>query len=72
LKPTINALFINFSNYKENIMSKGKCGSKGGGCGSKSGGKGSSNHKGPGGNWPSSTGNKSGSDRGNAPSKGGK
>ena len=38
--------------------------------GSKSGGRGTSNHPGPGGNWPSTTGNPSGGDRGNAPSRG--
>lgn len=35
-------------------------------------GRGPSSHPGPGGNWPSTTGNKSGGGRGNATSKGGK
>ncbi|MEK0161045.1 hypothetical protein WLQ65_18215 [Pseudoalteromonas piscicida] len=34
--------------------------------------RGPSSHPGPGGNWPSTTGNKSGGGRGNAPAKGGK
>ena len=38
--------------------------------GGKSGGKGQSSHPGPGGNWPSSTGGKSGVNRGNAIPKG--
>ncbi|WP_256663417.1 hypothetical protein [Pseudomonas sp. C27(2019)] len=37
---------------------------------SKSGGRGPSSHSGPGGNWPATTGNKSGGGRGNAPAKG--
>lgn len=36
---------------------------------SKSSGRGPSSHPGPGGNWPSQTGNPSGGDRGNAPPK---
>lgn len=35
-----------------------------------SGGRGPSSHPGPGGNWPSTTGNTSGSGRGNGPAKG--
>lgn len=42
------------------------------GKGSNGGGKGTSSHPGPGGNWPSTTGNPSGDGRGNSPSKGGK
>lgn len=34
--------------------------------------RGPSSHPGPGGNWPSTTGNKSGSGRGNAQTKNGK
>jgi hypothetical protein len=52
-------------------MSKGGSGSKGGGgksSGANQGGRPSS-HPGPGGNWPSTTGNQSGGDRGNAPTK---
>ncbi len=37
---------------------------------SKSSGRGPSSHSGPGGNWPATTGNKSGGGRGNAPAKG--
>lgn len=37
-----------------------------------SSGNGPSSHPGPGGNWPSKTGGKSGGGRGNAPVKGGK
>lgn len=37
---------------------------------SKSSGRGSSSHSGSGGNWPATTGNKSGGGRGNAPAKG--
>lgn len=50
-------------------MAKG--GSKGssGKSGGKSG-RGPSSHPGPGGNWPSTTGNQSGCGRGNAPAKG--
>lgn len=51
-------------------MSKGSSSSSKGGGGSKGGSRGSSSHPGPGGNWPSTTGKPSGSDRGNAPSKG--
>lgn len=36
---------------------------------SKSGNRGPSSHKGPGGNWPSTTPNKSGGNRGQAPAK---
>jgi len=52
-------------------MSKGGSGSKGGtgkSSGANQGGRPSS-HPGPGGNWPSTTGNQSGGDRGNAPAK---
>ena len=37
---------------------------------SNSGGRGPSNHPGPGGNWPATTGNPSGRGRGNGPAKG--
>lgn len=37
---------------------------------SKSGSRSPSNHPGPGGNWPSTTGNPSGGGRGKAPAKG--
>jgi len=43
---------------EDNDMAKGK-----------NGGRGPSSHPGPGGNWPSTTGNKSGGSRGNAPTK---
>ncbi|WP_349969262.1 hypothetical protein [Pseudomonas caspiana] len=49
-------------------------GSKNSGGSSKSpasGSKGRSSHPGPGGNWPSTTGNDSGGKRGNAPPKNG-
>ncbi len=46
-----------------------KSGSAKGG-GSKGSSRGPSSHPGPGGNWPSTTGNQSGGGRGNAPSKG--
>lgn len=36
---------------------------------SKGGSRGPSSHPGPGGNWPSTTGGKSGGGRGNAPSR---
>jgi len=53
-------------------MAKSGSGSKGGSGkpngGANQGGR-SSTHPGPGGNWPSKTGNKSGGDRGNAPRK---
>jgi hypothetical protein len=56
---------------KEKTMSKGGSGSKGGT--GKSGGANQSgrpsSHPGPGGNWPSTTGNQSGGDRGNTPAK---
>ena len=52
-------------------MAKSKSGStKGGQSGSGNTGRGPSSHPGPGGNWPSATGNKSGNDRGVAPPKG--
>jgi len=41
-----------------------------GNSGAKSGGRGPSSHPGPGGNWPSTTGGKSGGGRGVGPSKG--
>lgn len=52
-------------------MSKGK-GNKGtqSGSGAKIAGKGPSSHPGNGGNWPSTTGNKSGGGRGNGQPKG--
>lgn len=50
-------------------MAKSSSGGKSGG-GKSAGGRGPSSHPGPGGNWPSTTGNKSGRDRGNGPSKG--
>ena len=56
---------------KEEKMSKGGSGSRGGtgkSSGANQGGRPSS-HPGPGGNWPSTTGNQSGGDRGNAPAK---
>ena len=46
-------------------MAKGNNGQSGNG-GAKSGGRGPSTHPGPGGNWPSTTGGKSGGSRGNA------
>lgn len=58
---------------KEIIMSKGSGGgSKGGskGGGSKGSGRGPSSHPESGGNWPSTTPNPSGGDRGNATPKG--
>ncbi|MGS0679978.1 hypothetical protein ACVBIL_02335 [Shewanella sp. 125m-7] len=50
-------------------MTKGNNGQSGNG-GAKSGGRGPSTHPGPGGNWPATTGNKSGGGRGNAEPKG--
>ena len=52
-------------------MGKSSSGSKGGSGkpgGANQGGRPSS-HPGPGGNWPSTTSNQSGGDRGNAPAK---
>lgn len=48
-------------------MSSGGGGKSSGGSDSGGSSRGPSGHSGPGGNWPSTTGNVSGGDRGNAP-----
>ncbi|MDB2386492.1 hypothetical protein N9W21_04025 [Shewanella sp.] len=50
-------------------MTKSKSKSTSNGTSSNSGNRGPSSHKGTGGNWPSTTGNKSGGNRGHAPTK---